>query len=138
MEKEFLIVDNHIGKNGSVTTEFKECDGKIMVKHFSGVNSENFIVKKQNGKKLEFSFFKLNGIYYINLNGHHIIDYKQFINIKSVKAEEDSVRIRNPFLGEIVVSNCDIEIFQKSLTVMRDWMKQRSSWLMDLIYYFFH
>mgnify|MGYP000267934581 CR=1 FL=1 len=35
---------------------------------------------------MEFSFFKLNGVYYININGCHIIDYKHFINIQQTHA----------------------------------------------------
>ena len=66
MEKEYLIIDNHSSKNGNIT-EFKESDGKILVKHFSGLNTDNFVIKKFNGKRLEFSFFKLNGVYYINI-----------------------------------------------------------------------
>ena len=72
MEKEYLIIDNHLSKNGNVTTEFKESDGKLIVKQFSGTNTDNFIIKKFNNKRLEFSVFKLNGIYYININSFHI------------------------------------------------------------------
>ena len=42
MEKEYLIIDNHLSKNGNVTTEFKESDGKLLVKQFSGTNTDNF------------------------------------------------------------------------------------------------
>ena len=41
MEREYLIVDNHTSKTGDVT-EFKECDGKILVKQFSGINTDNW------------------------------------------------------------------------------------------------
>ena len=51
MEKEYLIIDNHLSKNGNVTTEFKESDGKLLVKQFSGTNTDNFIIKKFNNKR---------------------------------------------------------------------------------------
>lgn len=134
----FLIVDNYITKSGDITTEFKECDGKILVKHFSGINSENFIVKKKNGKKLEFSFCKLNGIYYININGHHMIDYKKFTNIQSIITCENDVKISNIYIGDILLQNCDVDIVHKSLLVMNDWIKSKTKWYNDILYYIFN
>lgn len=137
MEKEFLIIDNHVGKNGDVT-EFKECDGKILIKQFSGLNTDNFIIKKFNGKRLEFSFFKLNGIYYININGCHIVDYKHFINIQHISKVDEDVKIKNPYIGDILLVNCDVDIVHKALTVMSDWMKSKKNAFSDFIYYIFH
>lgn len=138
MDKDFLIVDNHIQRDGNITTEFKECDGKILIKHFSGLNCENFVVKKYNGKKLEFSLFKLNGVYYVNLNGHHIIDYKKFVNIQYITNSGEDVKMRNPFFGEIVLKGCDVEVVQKAMTVMASEMKKRSSWFSEVLYLIFH
>lgn len=137
MDKEFLIVNNHSSKNGNIT-EFKESDGKIIVKQFSGTNTENFIIKKFNGKRLEFSFFKLNGIYYININGCHIIDYKHFINIQHITKIEEDVKIKNPYIGEILLINCDIDIVHKALTIMSDWIKSKQNTINDIMYYIFH
>ena len=137
MEKEFLIIDNHNSKNGDVT-EFKESDGKIIVKQFSGTNTENFIIKKFNGKRLEFSFFKLNNIYYININGHHIIDYKHFINIQHITKIEEDVKIKNPYIGEILLKDCDIDIVHRALTIMSDWIKSKQNTINDIMYYIFH
>lgn len=137
MEKEFLIIDNHVGKNGDVT-EFKECDGKILIKQFSGLNTDNFIIKKFNGKRLEFSFFKLNGIYYININGCHIVDYKHFINIQHISKVDEDIKIKNPYIGDILLVNCDVDIVHKALTVMSDWMKSKKNAFSDFMYYIFH
>ena len=138
MEKEYLIIDNHLSKNGNVTTEFKESDGKLLVKHFSGTNTDNFIIKKFNNKRLEFSFFKLNGIYYININSFHIIDYKRFINIEHITKEDENVRIKNPFIGDILLLNCDVDIVYKALRIMADWMKNKKSLFKDFLYFLFH
>lgn len=137
MEHDFTIVENH-SKNGDVTTEFKECDGKILIKQFSGTNTDNFIIKKYNGKRLQFSFFKINGIYYVNINGCHIIDYKHFINIQHISNVEDNVKIKNPYIGEIVLFNCDVDIIQRSLTVMAEWIRTKQSIMNELAYYIFH
>jgi hypothetical protein len=137
MEKEYLIIDNHVGKNGDIT-EFKECDGKILIKQFSGLNTDNFIIKKFNGKRLEFSFFKLNGVYYININGCHIIDYKHFIDIQHISKDESNVKIKNRSIGDMILIDCDVDIVHKSLTVMSDWMKSKQNTFNDFMYYIFH
>jgi hypothetical protein len=137
MDRDFLIIDNHIGKNGDIT-EFKESDGKILVKQFTGLNTDNFIIKKFNGKRFEFSFFKLNGIYYININGCHIIDYKHFINIHHITQIDDNVKIKNPYIGELILYNCDVDIVHKGLTVMSEWMKSKQNAWSDIMYYMFH
>ena len=137
MEKEYLIIDNHVGKNGDIT-EFKECDGKILIKQFSGLNTDNFIIKKFNGKRLEFSFFKLNGVYYININGCHIIDYKHFIDILHISKDESNVKIKNRSIGDMILIDCDVDIVHKSLTVMSDWMKSKQNTFNDFMYYIFH
>jgi hypothetical protein len=135
---DFTIVDNYATPRGDIVTEFKECDGRILVKHFSGVNSENFVIKKINGKQLQFSFIKLHGVYYININGHHIIDYKKFLHIQSISNIQDDVKINNMYIGEILLLNCDAEIVYKALTVMKSWIKKKSWWLEDLLYYVFN
>lgn len=137
MEKEFIIVDNHVSKNGDIT-EFKECDGKILVKHFSGLNTENFIIKKFNGKRLEFSFFKLNSVYYININGYHIVDYNHFINIQHISKVDENVKIKNTSIGDILLIDCDIDMLYKALTVMTDWMKSKQNVFSEIMYYIFH
>lgn len=137
MDKEFIIVDNHVSKNGDIT-EFKECDGKILVKHFSGLNTENFIIKKFNGKRLEFSFFKLNSVYYININGYHIVDYNHFINIQHISKVDENVKIKNTSIGDILLIDCDIDMLYKALTVMTDWMKSKQNVFSEIMYYIFH
>jgi len=137
MDREYLIIDNHTGKNGDFA-EFKECDGKMLVKQFAGINTDNFIIKKYNGKRLEFSFFKLNGIYYININGCHIIDYKHFVNIQHISQVQENVKIKNTYVGEILLVNCDVDIVHKALTIMSDWMKSKQNVLSDFMYYMFH
>jgi hypothetical protein len=133
---EFLIVDNYTTKNDDIA-EFKEMNGKILIKQFSGINTDNFVLKKHNGKRIEFSFFKLNGIYYINICGHHIIDYKKFVNIHKMSQNGSDVVIKNPYFGDIIIPNCDIELFKRSLVVMNKWMKSKNSFLKDIFYYIF-
>ena len=87
---------------------------------------------------MEFSFFKLNGIYYININSFHIIDYKRFINIEHIIKEDENVKIKNPLIGDILLLNCDVDIVYKALQIMADWMKNKRSIFKDFLYFLFH
>lgn len=139
----YLVIDKYKNKRGEDTTELKEHEGKLIIKQYSGINSDNFIIKKYDGKKISFSFFKLNGIYYININGEHIIDYKKFVNIQQIskiESEDDkisSIKVKNAYIGDIIIHNCDPEIFQKALSVMSNYMKNKSSYVSDLMHFVF-
>jgi hypothetical protein len=136
----YLVIDKYKNKRGEDTTELKEHEGKLIIKQYSGINSDNFVIKKFDGKKISFSFFKLNGIYYVSINGDHIIDYKKFINIQQISKldnDENSIKVKNAYIGDIVIPNCDPEIFQKALNVMSNYMKNKSSYVSDLMHFVF-
>ena len=138
----YLVIDKYKNNRGEVGTELKEHEGKLIIKQFSGINSDNFVIKKYDGKRISFSFCKLNGIYYVNINGEHIIDYKKFVNIQQIsKVESDdeksSIKIRNGYIGDLVINNCDPEVFQKALNVMSNYMKNKSSYISDLMHFVF-
>jgi hypothetical protein len=137
----YLVIDKHKNKRGEETTEFKEHDGKLIIKQYAGINSDNFVIKKFDGKKIAFSFFKLNGIHYISINGDHIIDYKRFINIQQVsklEGESCSIKVKNGYIGDILIHNCDTEIFQKALNVMSKYMKNKSNYVSDFMHFMFN
>jgi|LakMenEpi03Aug12_release.lakeMendotaPanAssembly.Ray.scaffolds.fasta_scaffold133307_4 hypothetical protein len=139
----YLVIDKYKNKRGEDMTELKEHEDKLIIKQYSGINSDNFIIKKYDGKKISFSFFKLNGIYYININGEHIIDYKKFVNIQQISnidQEDDkisSIKVKNAYIGDIMIHNCDPEIFQKALSVMSNYMKNKSNYVSDLMHFVF-
>lgn len=135
MDDNFLFVDKHVTRKGEDITELREKDGKIVIKHFSGINTDNYVLKKQN-KTITFSFFKINGIYYVNINGNHIIDYKKFAKgIQQISNLTDCVIIRNYYFGEIVLQDCDAELVYKALNIMKDWIKEKTSFLNNILYY---
>lgn len=133
--EEYLLIDSFKNKKGDDTTEFQECDGRMIIKQYSGINTENFVVKKMDGKQLKFSFFKINGIHYIDINGEHIIDYKRFVHIQQISnvKDLDGVKIKNSIVGDIVIHNCDTEIFRKSLDVMQRHMKIKSNFFSEFV-----
>jgi uncharacterized protein YlaI len=139
----YLLINKVKNKKGIDTTEFKECEDRLIIKQYSGVNSDNFVIKKMDGKKLSFSFFKINGIYYVNINGDHIIDYRRFINIqqisKSKEGDHEILKVKNGYIGDITLYNCDPEIFKKALDIMATYMKNKNKGIVnDLIYFIFH
>ena len=137
--EEYLLIDKTQNKKGENMTELKECEGKLIIKQFSGINTDNFVIKKSDGKKIAFSFFKINGIYYVNINGEHIIDYRRFVNIQQIsKHETDSVKIKNAFIGDVIINNCDVEMFSKSMSIMNKYMKHKTNYYTDLMYFIFN
>ncbi|NDD83468.1 hypothetical protein EB118_12265 [bacterium] len=130
---DFIVVDTY-----NEVMEFKESDGKILVKQYSGVGTENFEVKKKCGMKLTFSFFKLNGIYYVNINGEHIMDYRKFVHITQISQLESGVRLRTLYFGDITLPNCDIHLIRRALEVMSEWMRKHKTVLGELWYYLFN
>ncbi len=138
---EYLIIDTGVTSSGDTISKIRGFDdnGKIFIKQYSGVNTDNFVISKADGKKVSFSFFTTNGIYYINLNGEHIMDYNKFINIKkfSYNTTENYLKISNNHFGDIYVHNCDVDIFKKALIEMASWMKNKTSFVSNLLYYIF-
>ena len=138
LSQNYLMIDKV--KNNDEITELKEHLGKLIIKQFSGVGTDNFVIKKFDGKKISFSFFKLNGIHYISINGEHILDYRKFVNIQQISKIEkedgtsNSIQIKNSFIGNITIHNCDIDIFKKALDVMNTYMKNHRSYINDFIY----
>jgi len=146
MEEQFLVINTHRSNKGEDITEFKETDGKLVVKHFLGLNTDNYVLKKSDGKNLSFSFFKINGIYYINLNGCHIIDYKKFISgIKQISDESETdkevkntfnnVVLKHAYFGQIKLRNCDVEMCYKAITLMKESMKGKITFWKNVYYY---
>lgn len=138
----YLVIDKHKNNRGEAYTELKEHEGKLIIKQFSGINTDNFVIKKYDGKKISFSFFKLNGIYYVNINGEHIIDYKKFVNIQQISKvqcddNKSSIKIKNAYIGDLIINNCDPEVFQKALNVMSNYMKNKSNYISDFMHLVF-
>ena len=136
---DYLIIDTSLNNAGDTISKIQSFDdnGKIIIKQYSGVNTDNFIISKMDNKKISFSFFVMNGIYYINLNGEHIMDYNKFIDIKkfSYNQNENCLKITNRHFGDIFIHNCDVDIFKKALSEMNIWMKNKRSIVSSLLYY---
>lgn len=130
MDEQFVVVT----KKGKDITEVKEGDGKYIIQHSTGVNTEGFTIKKANGKQLKFSFFKINGTYFLALNDDHICDYKKFTCIEKITKHpenENDILIKNTVLGEFKLKNCDVDIVKKSMKIMATYIKSKRNIFKD-------
>lgn len=139
---DYMIIDTKIKNNKSISQiqSFENTSlSKLTIIQYSGINIDNYIISNNVGNKLSFGFFTVNGIYYINLNGEHIIDYYKFIQIKKISYDEKDnfLKITNTHLGDIYLPNCDMDIFKKALSEMNKWMKNKHSLLSSLYYFVF-
>lgn len=111
---------------------------EVNVKHINNGSTDKFVVNTSS-KTLQFVFFKANGIYFININNEHIIDYKQFAKVKNIKQMNNGKDITLSIGKEsLLIKDCDVVIIQKALIVMSEFMKTKSSLYKDLMYILFH
>ena len=135
---DFLIIENHkLNKQLDVVLTTEKSD-KVVIQQYSGTNTENFRFASTNST-LFLSLFKLNGIWYININGEHVVNYKQFIRFQRVENTQSGIQIINNFCGNMNITNCKSDVFCKSISVISNWMKQThpSSLWKELLYFFF-
>ena len=143
LNQDYLKIDKITNKRGEETTELKEHEGNFIIKQYSGHDTDNFVIKKYDGKRISFSFFKLNGIQFIYINGEHIFDYKKFISIQQISKIENeqnsnSIKVKNSFVGDFIIYNCDPETFKKALDVMNTYMKNHKNYIDSFLYYIFN
>lgn len=132
MEDDYSVITKN--DNDSNLTEFKMED-KCLIKQYIGNNTENFILKKDN-YIIKFGFFKINGTYYVNINGENIINYNRFACIDRIEYENETLIIHNHLVGKIKIKNCSMELFEKSLDIMANYMKPKRSIFKEILAFF--
>ncbi len=138
MEDDFIVVDTHISKTGKEINKTKECLGSMLLSHYTGLNTDCFVITKYNDKRVKFSLSQINGIYYLIINGDNMADYKKFTNIEFIKQQGEDVVLKNPFLGTILVKDCDVDMVQEGLKIVEKFFNKKRWWIADIIYYLFH
>ena len=138
---DYMIIDTKKNTTGDTISKIVSFDdhGKLIIKQYTGINTDNFLITKHDGKRISFSFFTMNGIYYINLNGEHVMDYNKFIRIKKISynTNDNILKISHTHFGDIYIQNCDVIVFKKALHEMNVWMKNKKSILSNILYYIF-
>ncbi len=111
----------------------------INVKQYKCYNS-NVLVLTKNNLKVKFNYYKLNGIVFININGDHLFDFKTLLLIdmlENIKEEDKTnLSIKHSRLGEIKIKNCNVEIFEKGLCIINEWIEKNKNFFKDLYGYF--
>lgn len=111
-------------------------DNKIIIKHYSGINTDNYEIKRVNDNemKLWFTFSKINNIIYVIINNEHMIEYKKFIRIEQISAiNEYDTKIRIRDIGDIKLKNCTSDMVKKALEIMEGYYSKRRSYIRDLM-----
>lgn len=134
----YLVIDNQKLDNEDILLLTEKTD-KIVIQQYTGRNTENFKLIS-NKYTLTLSLFKLNHIWYININGDNILDYKQFLRFGRIETQNENIKIYNHYTGDLLITNCNIGLFQKGIKIASNWMKNNhphSLWS-DFLYFFFH
>lgn len=111
----------------------------IDITQYKSYNS-NVLVLKRDNLKIKFNYYKLNGSIFVNINGEHLFDFKVLLLIDLVtnkkEGETMNIVIKHCKLGEITIRNCNVDMFQKGLHIINDWVNKNRNILKDLYGYF--
>jgi hypothetical protein len=121
--------------------DFQIVDNKksLNVKQYKSYNSNVVLITKDK-LQLKLNYYKLNNIVYVNVNGEHLFDFKILLLIDwtSNINNDDTTHlcIKHSKLGEIIIKNCNVEMFQKGLHVINEWVNKNKNFFKDLYGYF--
>lgn len=111
----------------------------IHVKQYKSYNSNVLLLTKDN-LKIKFNYYKLNSIVFININGEHLFDFKVLLlidmltNISNI--DSTNLSIKHSKLGEIIIQNCNVEMFEKGICIINEWVEKNKNFFKDLYGYF--
>ena len=116
-------------------------ENSIYSKHFTGHNCENLIIKQGN-LKIHFSYYRINGMYFVNINNENVFDFKRLLFIdwmRNEKSENNNcdLKIQNSNFGEIIIPNCNVKIFEKGIKEIHQWIKKQSNLIKDIYNFVF-
>lgn len=130
MDDQFVLI-NTCSNN---LTKIKEVTGSVVITQYSGLNTDVFVLTK-NEQRLKFAFFKVNSRFYLCLNEDHIVDYHKFLFIDKMVQDNNDVLIHNNVVGNIKLTNCDIEMVKKSISIMNDYAKPKRNFIKEFLEY---
>jgi hypothetical protein len=121
--------------------DFQILDNKksLDIKQYKSSNSNVILITKDK-LQLKLNYYKLNNIVYVNINGEHLFDFKILLLIDCISNINENntinLNIKHSKLGEIIIKNCNIEMFQKGLHIINEWVNKNKNFLKDLYGYF--
>lgn len=134
--------DKYTDKENDKNNDEDSTDKSFYSKHYLGHNSENLIIKQKN-LKIHFSYYRINGMYFVNINGEHVFDFKRLLlidwmtNVKNENTDDCNLKIKNANLGEIIIPNCNVKMFEKGIKEIHQWIKKQSNIVKDIYNFVF-
>ncbi len=121
--------------------DFQIVDGKksLEIKQYKSYNTNVLLITKDK-LQLKLNYYKLNNMVYVNINGEHLFDFKILLLIDLItninENNTTNINIKHSKLGEIIIKNCNVEMFQKGLHIINEWVNQNKNFFKDLYGYF--
>jgi hypothetical protein len=119
----------------SDSIEIIEMGDNILLRHTTGVNSENYILAQQNGLQVKFSVVDIEGMYYVSINNEHVLDYKKFMLFECVKNIGRDTVIEYVYTDDIVIKNCNVFLIHKMIDILQDNLKKKIGMFYNIKYY---
>ncbi len=117
---------------------FEDVKG-ISINEYKSFNS-NVLILSKNSLRIKFNYYKLNNTVFVNINGEHLFDFRVLLLIdcvSNIKTNESiDINIKHGKLGEIIIKNCNIELFQKGLQIINDWINRNKNIIKEIYGYF--
>lgn len=146
MEHDFTLINIHKNKTNFVSnSDFTECyemDGDFCIYSLFFNEKEQYIIANNKGQKVILIFFKLNGIFYININKYMTIDLKRFLHIEHVLHDiynntntNTNIAIKTVYVGTLILQNCDMNLAHKMLEFIEKWNEKNCDWWYNLKYH---
>lgn len=144
MEHDFALININTNKtesNSSYVTECYEMDGTFYIYTLFFDDKEKYVIANKKGQRVTLVFFKLNGIYYININRYITIDLKRFLYIEYIVTQEtpdisnENIEIKTMYDQTLKLLNCDISLAHKMLDFIEKWNYRNCNWWYNLKYH---
>ena len=103
----------------------------ISVKQYKSYNS-NVLILSKNDLRIKFNYYKINNKIFININGEHLFEFKVLIGIDMLSNKDKTLIIKHGKLGEIIIKDCDIELFEKGMMIINEWVGKNRSYIKEL------
>jgi hypothetical protein len=140
MEHDFALINTNRSTNRTEShfTECYEMDGDFYIYTLFFEDKEKYVIANKKGQRVSLVFFKLNDIYYININRYITIDLKRFLHIEYIVTQEtdgENIKIKTTYDQILILQNCDISLVHKMLKFIEKWYNNHCNWWYNLKYH---
>lgn len=104
----------------------------IYIKEYPGAGGSTNIKLSRAGQQIHFNWYRLHGMYFVNINGEHIFDFNRLCLIDHISNVGNDCVIQNSDLGEIMIPNCSVKLFEKALFFVEQRIKKKRNLIKDI------